>query len=98
METPESTHKATKREEEGKLTRLKVKHVCKLPAQEDIIVRYIDSGIFVDFRRKIRQLMMVNPNHPCSKAFLRSMAAIRLEKARHLQHYYYIIHPFSSAR
>lgn len=41
---------------------------------------------------------MVSETNPCSRAFLKSGAAIRREKARHLQHYYYIIHPFSNGR
>lgn len=74
------------------------KHNCTLPAQEGIIVRFIDSGWFVDWRRKWRELWMVSETNPCSRAFLKSGTAIRREKARHLQHYYYMIHPFSDGR
>lgn len=41
---------------------------------------------------------MVSETNPCSRAFLKSGAAIRREKARHLQHYYFMIHPFSNGR
>lgn len=74
------------------------RHQCTLPPQEGIIVRYIDSGWFVDWRRKWREFLMVSDTNPCSRAFLKSGAAIRREKARHLQHYYYMIHPFSKGR
>lgn len=74
------------------------KHQCTLPPQEGIVVRYIDSGWFVNWRRRFREFLMVSETNPCSRAFLKSGAAIRREKARHLQHYYYIIHPFSNGR
>lgn len=81
-----------------KVKKLRVDHHCQLPTQEEIIVRYIDTGWFVYMRRRIKSWMMVNPNHPYSKAFLKSDAAIAREKARHLQLHYYMIHPFSKAR
>lgn len=74
------------------------RHNCQLPVQEGIIVRYIDSGWFVDWRRKFRELLMVSETNPCSRIFLKSSASIRREKARHLQYYYYMIHPFSNGR
>lgn len=75
-----------------------LKHQCTLPPEEGIIVRYVDSGWFVHWRRKFRELLMVSETNPCSRAFLKSGAAIRQEKARHLQHYYYTVHPFSDGR
>lgn len=73
-------------------------HKCSLPHEEDIIVRYIESGWFVYFRRRFRQLLLASRRHPNCRDVLKSTDAIRHEKARQLQHYYYIIHPFSVGR
>lgn len=81
-----------------KVKKLRVEHHCQLPTQEEIIVRYIDTGCFIYLRRRIKSWLIVNPYHPYSKAFLKSDAAIAREKSRHLQLYYHMIHPFSKAR
>ncbi|KAF5299414.1 hypothetical protein FQA39_LY11560 [Lamprigera yunnana] len=73
-------------------------HKCRLPPSEDIIVQYIDNGLFVNTRRRFRRFLTVSDTNTRSKAFLRSLAAIREERARHLQNNYYMIHPFSDAR
>lgn len=75
-----------------------MKHKCKLPQEEDILVKYIDSGYFVDFRRKFRGWLMVSESNPRSKMYLKSSFAIRKEKEVHLQDHYYMIHPFSQIR
>lgn len=74
------------------------KHECHLPPPEDTVVRYIDSGFCVNTRRKIRRLLTVSDTNVSSKNYLKSSAAIRQEKCRHLQYYYHMIHPFSDGR
>lgn len=76
----------------------KLVHRCHLPHEEDIIVRYIDSGWFVYYRRHFRQLMLANDRHPNCREVFKSTMAIRQERARHLQHYYWVVHPFSVGR
>lgn len=73
-------------------------HECTLPAEEDLIVRYIDSGWFVYFRRKFRQFLMVSEHHAGGRSYLKSGFTIEHEKARQLKFYYYMIHPFSLGR
>lgn len=75
-----------------------MKHECKLPPREDILVKYIDSGYFVDIRRSFRRWLMVSESNPRSKIYLKSSFAIRREKERHLQEFYFMIHPFSQMR
>lgn len=86
----------------GKLTLKKLKtilaHECSLPSGEDIIVRYINSGRLVDCRRIVRSWSIVSEKNPRSRSFLKSSSAIKQEKARHLQHHYRMIHPFSMLR
>lgn len=77
---------------------IKVNHKCTLPHEEDVIVRYIDSGWFVYCRRRFRNFLLANKKHPNCKDVLKSTDSIRNERARHLQHYYWIIHPFSVGR
>lgn len=73
-------------------------HVCELPLKEDILVNYIEAGWFIMMRRRLKNLLLVSATNPRSKAFLKSSEAIREEKARHLQHYYWVVHPFSTGR
>lgn len=80
------------------LGRFKKDHVCTLPPDDDIVVRYIDSGFLVETRRKLKRLLTVSETNPRAKNYLKSRHAIRQEKARHLKHYYYMLHPFSEAR
>lgn len=75
-----------------------LEHFCTLPPEEDVLVRYINSGYFVNLRRKIKNLLIVSEKNPRSQACLKSMASVRFEKKRHLQYYYYMIHPFSMGR
>lgn len=73
-------------------------HKCSLPPEEDIVVRYINSGNYVYLRRRFRNLLIVSEDNPRTIAFLKSSAAIKLEKRRHLHYHYHIIHPFSEGR
>lgn len=75
-----------------------VVHKCSLQPSEDIVVKYIYSGCFVEARRIFRRFLTVSDENANSKRVLKSHAAIREERARHLQQFYYIIHPFSAAR
>lgn len=74
----------------------KFTHRCNLAHEEDIIVRYIDSGWFVYCRRRFRQFLLASENHPTCKEVFKSTAAVRQERARHLQHYYWVVHPLVS--
>lgn len=78
-----------------KVDKVLLAHQCHIPKDEHVTVRYIDSGFFVYFRRYFRKSLMVSKLHPGTKECFRSGWAIRREEARHLQHYYYVIHPFS---
>lgn len=73
-------------------------HDCTLPQEEDLVTIYINEGLFVNFRRKFRQFMMVSQSNLETRTLFKSTAHIRLEEMRHLSHYYYMIHPFSNAR
>lgn len=73
-------------------------HKCTLPQEGDLVSLHIDEGICVGFRRKWRQLFLVDPKNPQSKSVLKSTALIRREEARQLRKYYYMIHPFSQAK
>ncbi|EFA08494.1 potassium/sodium hyperpolarization-activated cyclic nucleotide-gated channel 1 [Tribolium castaneum] len=73
-------------------------HECSLPQEDELITLYINGGLFVDFRRRFRQYLMVSAANPESKTVLKSTAQIRLEESRHLRRYYHMIHPFSEAR
>lgn len=73
-------------------------HKCTLPKEERITVRYIDSGCFVYLRRQFRELLMVSRAHPGSFQCFKSHWTIRHEEERHLQNYYYVVHPFSVGR
>ncbi|KAB0795056.1 hypothetical protein PPYR_11895 [Photinus pyralis] len=75
-----------------------VHNKCTLPPPEDIVVKYIYNGCFVETRRIFRRFLTVSEDNAFCKTVLRSSAAIREERARHLQQNYYIVHPFSAAR
>ncbi|KAI4462300.1 i[[h]] channel isoform e [Holotrichia oblita] len=76
-----------------------LEHDCQLPNRhKNLLVQFIDSGYFVDFRRKFRSYVICSENNPRSKIFLKSSATIYLEIQNHLQLHYYMIHPFSMMR
>lgn len=75
-----------------------IAHDCSLPKEEDILVSYIDSGWFVYQRRQFRQFLLVDKRHPFCRTVFKSPTAIRQERTRHLQHHYYMVHPFSVGR
>lgn len=73
-------------------------HVCKLPPEEDIIVRYINEGIFIKLRRWFRMHMLASDSLTRSRLTLKSLVRIRSEQERQLRFHYYMIHPFSLGR
>lgn len=76
-----------------------LQHDCQLPNRhKNLLVQFIDSGYFVNLRRKIRSYVLCSENNPRSKMFLKSSATIYSEIQNHLQLYYYMIHPFSMMR
>lgn len=84
--------------EKARLQKL-LEHQCQLPDfHKNLLVQFINAGYFVNFRRKFHSLLICNEDNPRSKRFLKSSAAIYLEKQRHLQSHYHMVHPFSKLR
>ncbi|XP_044760414.1 potassium/sodium hyperpolarization-activated cyclic nucleotide-gated channel 1-like [Coccinella septempunctata] len=70
-------------------------HKCALVCEADPVAKYIKSGPFIPLRRKFRKLMIISPRDPRTHSFAKSLSRIKIEETRHLENYYYIIHPFS---
>ncbi|CAH1285388.1 unnamed protein product [Diabrotica balteata] len=70
---------------------------CQLVIHDEKTVKHkIDSGIFIDTRRWIRTQLTISNVHPKTIIYYKSVSARRREENRHLNNYYYIIHPFSA--
>ncbi|CAG9812445.1 unnamed protein product [Phaedon cochleariae] len=71
-------------------------HDCKLQAdaEEDVLAQIIDTGIFINLRRKLLTLSMVNRDHPRTQLYYKSGASCRREGVRHLVNYMIMSHPF----
>ncbi|XP_060520881.1 potassium/sodium hyperpolarization-activated cyclic nucleotide-gated channel 2-like isoform X2 [Cylas formicarius] len=75
-----------------------IQHVCNLADQQkqtEIVNEIIDSGIFINARRKFRKLFMISQRHPYTPRIFRSKTEIRQEEVRHLVLYKFMMHPFS---
>lgn len=84
---------------EEKRLRKSLQHQCQLPdSRKNLLVQFIDSGYFVDLRRKFRGFLICSDKNPRSQLFLKSSAGIYFEVQNHLQFYYHMIHPFSMMR
>ncbi|XP_011497277.1 PREDICTED: potassium/sodium hyperpolarization-activated cyclic nucleotide-gated channel 1-like [Ceratosolen solmsi marchali] len=65
-------------------------HLLKLPPNAELIAR---------FKRRLQKNVLVSTNHPLTRFYLRSKAAIALEKHRHgMSSNWWIIHPCSHFR
>ncbi|XP_030755416.1 uncharacterized protein LOC115881859 [Sitophilus oryzae] len=71
-------------------------HKCELQDEPDDVVKaFIDTGIFIKIRRRIKRLMMISQQHPLTRFYIKSLYMLRKEEQRHLIKYYYMIHPLS---
>ncbi|XP_018568443.1 potassium/sodium hyperpolarization-activated cyclic nucleotide-gated channel 2-like [Anoplophora glabripennis] len=71
-------------------------HDCMLTnLQEDVVAHFMESGIFITWRRKLRSLCMISRNHPETSRYFKSYASCRNEEVRHLVRHNRMIHPFS---
>ncbi|XP_030756121.1 potassium/sodium hyperpolarization-activated cyclic nucleotide-gated channel 1-like isoform X2 [Sitophilus oryzae] len=82
----------------GKWASIYEKHSCGLidtMKQTDIVSEVIDSGGFIETRRKLIRMFMVNDKHPYTRRVFRSGNDIRNEEVRHALRYMWMLHPFS---
>ncbi|KAK9883306.1 hypothetical protein WA026_001486 [Henosepilachna vigintioctopunctata] len=70
-------------------------HKCILNYEPNTVDYHVTSGIFVQLRRFFRKSIVISERDPRTKAYLKSITSIILEEKRHLEHFYYMIHPFS---
>ncbi|XP_023014489.1 potassium/sodium hyperpolarization-activated cyclic nucleotide-gated channel 2 isoform X1 [Leptinotarsa decemlineata] len=71
-------------------------HLCRLHASPvEILNIFIETGIFIDIRRKFHKFIMISDSHPKTSIYYKSIHEKRNEKVRHLSNYIHIIHPFS---
>ncbi|XP_030765039.1 potassium/sodium hyperpolarization-activated cyclic nucleotide-gated channel 1-like [Sitophilus oryzae] len=71
-------------------------HKCELQdGRDDIVTSFIDAGIFINIRRRLKRFMMISPSHPLTRFYIKSLCMFRSEEQRHLIKYYYMIHPMS---
>nr|XP_022917192.1 potassium/sodium hyperpolarization-activated cyclic nucleotide-gated channel 1-like [Onthophagus taurus] len=73
-------------------------HKCGLPPPDDLVERYICSGIFVKWRRKLKNLVICSERNARTKLFFKSSNAIFNQKYKHLEFDFNMIHPFSIGR
>ncbi|XP_019880531.1 potassium/sodium hyperpolarization-activated cyclic nucleotide-gated channel 2-like [Aethina tumida] len=71
------------------------KHECQLTHETDYVNQFIEAGLFINLRRKIKGWLVVHENHPSTKKLFKSNCSQKQEKIRHLHNYYYMVHPFS---
>ncbi|KAL1501721.1 hypothetical protein ABEB36_006999 [Hypothenemus hampei] len=71
-------------------------HRCGLPGEPwDILPKFVESGLFVELRRKLKRFVMINKKHPLTRAYASSLNRLKEEEKSHLVEHYYMIHPFS---
>ncbi|XP_030765042.1 potassium/sodium hyperpolarization-activated cyclic nucleotide-gated channel 1-like isoform X2 [Sitophilus oryzae] len=71
-------------------------HKCELHGErDDVVTSFIDAGIFINTRRRLKRFMMISPSHPLTRFYIKSLCMFRREEQRHLIKYYYMIHPMS---
>lgn len=74
-------------------------HDCEFAYDLDEVAKFIPGGgIHRKIQRYFTRLRMVSEINRSDNYTLRSQGAIALEKRRHLQSSYLIIHPFSDFR
>ncbi|KAH1011353.1 hypothetical protein HUJ04_000743 [Dendroctonus ponderosae] len=71
-------------------------HRCALPGEPwDIVPKFIEGGILVDLRRKLKRSTMIDKRHPLTKSYAPSLNRLKEAEKSHLVEHYYMIHPFS---
>ncbi|KAK9888185.1 hypothetical protein WA026_000454 [Henosepilachna vigintioctopunctata] len=70
-------------------------HKCNLNFESDTVALYVKSGIFIPLRRFYRKLFMISTRDPRTKAYAKSLHKLTSEEKRHLERYFFMIHPFS---
>ncbi|KAK9883305.1 hypothetical protein WA026_001485 [Henosepilachna vigintioctopunctata] len=70
-------------------------HKCILNFEPNTVDYHVTSGVLVPLRRFFRKSIVISARDPRTKAYLKSITSIILEEKRHLEHFYYMIHPFS---
>ncbi|KAL0125909.1 hypothetical protein PUN28_004760 [Cardiocondyla obscurior] len=77
---------------------LRVEHKCELETEHEDIFFAPDRNFFQKAFDAFRPLLMASGKNPGARKYLRSRASVILERQRHLRHYKYILHPFSTFR
>lgn len=97
LSSPPSSSKIRRRVENN-VPLIAPKHICQLPHETETWAPYIQSGIFVNLRRKFRKWTLPDPNLPHCRKYLKSSAIIRNEQEMQMKCHYYMVHPFSLSR
>ncbi|XP_050301880.1 potassium/sodium hyperpolarization-activated cyclic nucleotide-gated channel 4-like [Anthonomus grandis grandis] len=71
-------------------------HHCTLPGEPwNLLAKFIETGIFVELRRKLKRWLMISKSHPYTRVYAPSISRLKSEVQRHLIDHYGIIHPLS---
>lgn len=76
-------------------------HICELPKTSESNLPKLppNSNFCAHWKRNCQKLILVSVNHPLTRNFLRSYAAIAFEKRRHGRSpFWWVIHPCSDLR
>nr|CAH7750607.1 unnamed protein product [Callosobruchus chinensis] len=81
---------------ERKMKRVHHWRKCGLqPPEEPVVNSFIDSGMFIEARRRFFSFIMLSSGHPHAKIYYRSHLQRRREHLRQMSRYSSTIHPFS---
>lgn len=71
-------------------------HKCTIvDAYVPVEYQFVDSGIFINVRRVLHRITMVDPQHPMTLQYFKSSNMRRREMIRHISNHPLLIHPFS---
>ncbi|XP_050302725.1 potassium/sodium hyperpolarization-activated cyclic nucleotide-gated channel 1-like isoform X1 [Anthonomus grandis grandis] len=71
-------------------------HRCTLPGESwNVVSKFIDSGLFVNFRRALKRYTMISKHHPYTRIYAPSLNRLKQEEKLHLIEHYGLIHPLS---
>ncbi|CAH2002943.1 unnamed protein product [Acanthoscelides obtectus] len=71
-------------------------HDCTLRQDTyDVLKQVVDSGVFIEWRRKWHRFIMLSRKHPLTASHYKSAALCRREEIRHIITHKNIISPFS---
>ncbi|XP_019878949.2 uncharacterized protein LOC109606858 [Aethina tumida] len=73
------------------------KHQCRLHlfTEDHVVNKFVQTGIFISLRRKIKLCSTVSVDHPKTQLYFLSNSALLREQNRHLLYYYNMVHPLS---